>query len=401
MLAVAVARPADADPTFTWTAAVTSGVAITTGQPIPIDITVGPVPASSPQAQVALIDSTSKQPLSNGGTLFLDPGGKTPANSLPANAHTRVWLQTTAKPGSYTGTMTISAKELPAGTTLGPTTFYVSSTWLKAGGVVAIATGVALSWFIVVFLRNLANRNQLLLPATLLVSRLEAAQKLLDSLHLDDATPNTTAKIEDLLDNVLTKNALEAKGLPSLVPSLSGPGTANASVYQATIAAVEAWTVEIEVIVSGFQKVVSLGAADPSSSARVAPCVKEIDAIITQSIAAQDPSQVLAQVNAALQRAAAPAPVGAGVASSSAVALPTSTQLLFTINAVNLGTWVIIALVTVLVGSSTLIFSANGAGFGSWLDYAQCLFWGLGLPTGASLLQNTTSSVNAAFNVSK
>ena len=164
---------------FTWTVRALPTIAIEPGEGIPVSIVVAAVKATGVTVlQSALVDSITEKPLADGALKLWkqSPGWQYgPVRSgagFDANTPNRLWLAPVAGAGKFTGSVTIASKEKPEGDTV-QMTVYSSSLQYKLVGVVVILVAVLIAWLLTVLVRNLINRNQLLVPVAELRATLE------------------------------------------------------------------------------------------------------------------------------------------------------------------------------------------------------------------------------------
>jgi hypothetical protein len=395
---------AAAEQALPWYASMPAGIGLEPDRPIPIDVWVGDHEATNIRMTVSMVDATTKNALSD-GKIYGDEALSKTITTLPAKTMTRAWIKATHDSGTYTGSVTLRSDEQPAGITVASTTLYVSSLWRKLWGVFWIAFGVLVAWFTTVIARNAVNRAQLMSPAAALRDRLNAVRaqlaKASSTMAVASDAQYAPKKIQDLLTS-LDIEALQAQGLPPQFPRPFSPPTTSTTIntYMTYIQTTESWVAVVEMVVAGIRKAYTLKTpGDPGSEARVRQALSTIDALVTAP-APPALSDVKMHIDSALQSAVDGRTERASAASIS-VGLPTMKQLTFTLNVASIASWAIVLLASVAVGSYILVFSSNGAGFGTPTDALQCVLWGLGLPYGASLLQSSTSSVSAAFNVQR
>lgn len=392
------------DQTFSWDVSAVSGMAIDVHEKIPVTVSVGPVQASNVRIlQSALLEGTTKRPLLD-GTICLSQTDCGSVVTIPANKAQTLWLGTRGQPGTYSGSLTLASDEQPSGRTIASFTVYVSSLSYKLVGVVCIALGVVVAWLLTTVVRNELNARQLLLPISVLKVTLEQLGKAIADAKI--AAPNTKGKIADLLLNGLSIETLRANGFPPEIPLPWTPlPNSSANVYQSYVQGISEWVTDLTVITDGFRKALTyVLAGNAANEQAVVACIAQID-LLSGSICAPSPRDLQAKINlqlSTLQQTLAALPaLAAHTIGGAQVLLPTPGQLQMSIDRLSFAAWAWILVVTILVGAYVLIFSANGSGFGTPGDFLICFFWGVGLPSGAALLQSTTGSVSTTFGVSK
>lgn len=385
--------------TFSWTLTANANVVIAPGDPIEISAVVGPVAATGLKVLfVGLSDTASKGPMS-GGNLFLcptrtrcDPNTRI---DLPANSPNKVYVYGTEGIGQFTGSLTIACNEKPGGDAV-PMTVYSSSAGRKAFGIVWIVLGVLLSWLLAVYLKNRLNRDQMLLPVLALRetrARLEAELQLKNTTGIP--TVNTSQELKTLYTS-LSDAELQIHGLPRGVQvPWASPIAASPAEFQSYLVGIGNWLNVLAVIVAGLEKASALYVkGNQANNTAVAAAFTTIDDLVTGTTAPPI-DQVTQGVNAALKTLRTVAGGGARLAGQpDDVGAPSERSLQVDINRLSYAVWALVAVLTIVVGAYVLIYSPNGTAYGTIGDYFTSFLWGLGLPSGATLLQSSTSSTS-------
>jgi hypothetical protein len=403
-------------PSFTWTVQPPpSAWSLAAGDPVSIQIIVGAVPATEVRLAVcSFIEQSTKTPLGcDRLQLCPQPAGDcAPVPQLDPGAHP-LFLRGTGSigPGTYLGSLTITSKEDPKGSTSPAITLYQTTPGRRFFGVLAILFGVALAWWVTSYARGRVARDQALLPAALLSTPLVELRTQLDAspARYCDRTAATRAAIQDLLGR-LTAAYLEIHGfIPPRFPNPFGGAAVDSAGYKnhlealnSTVALlalivrqglVPAWTPWQPGLADALQTAIDTAVHDIDALAALAP-LPSLDA------ARQRIDAALATLNNALHPPGPPGAMAFAAVAPGGAPPPLSYERLSVgLANLELSVWAVWFLVTGLAGSAALVFS--NLGFGTPLDYVQCLLWGFGIPAaGQQLLQASVGSVSQAVGVS-
>ena len=272
--------------------------------------------------------------------------------------------------GKYIGNVTIGASEKQEGETAAGV--YGSTPPLKFAGVATIFIGVVLAWILTVYLQNRLNRNQMLLPVTMLRERFQALQAILTN-RPPRAQPfactATTAELARSL-SALSEATLDADGLlPPGIPNPFKPVTPNAEAFMQRISEQKARFELLQLIIrNGLQEIWKQIPAAPSANQRnaITTAVGAVD-----SISSQTPppavSDVVTRLQAILQTLNTEL-AGGGAANVAAMSTkpPTSGQISTEIRTLSGIAWLVFAVLTTALGTYVLVLS-NFSGFGTYM----------------------------------
>lgn len=389
-------------PKFAWTVKPTPVLTRSPGEPLPLSIVVGPVPASGVTVvQSALVERISRRPLAPAGLRLCPTAVKDCAGQpldVPANSSAALWLWGAEGMGVYEGSVTVAAREKPEGDAVAMTV-NSSSRASKAWGVAAIAFSIFLTWLLSVFVRNRANRAQLLLPVALTMRTLSTLRGQFDAGERQLPAPKVALRLADI-ESQLASPVLAANGLPPSVPWAGPPAGPNVDAYRKHLQAQNDWLLAMTILVrEGLQPAWDLWRlADAGARQQISKAVVDMDAL-SQAAVAPTPDAMRASLKNIV--AAMTAGTKAGPMLAPPVQVGTPEQLLVQVAGLSAAGWVFLLLVTTLGGAYILVLGPGGAGFGTVTDYAQCLLWGAGMPAGAQLMQASTASIATSFGVAR
>lgn len=295
------------------------------------------------------------------------------------------------KAGNYNGAveLQIAGSSQPQSLSLA---FSRSSACLMRWGVGAIALGVLVSAFVGVFARSFAARGAAILPATRLADMARARLTMLDSLGFDDSKMSNLRRALNAILEALTKD--KVKGfVGSWIPS---PFATNATASSAFATYLQERSDRLKVLNflmdTGVLPAMAEGANKPGP---LAVALKHLDRL------AIDPAMTIEALRTEIARILAllrdPATKLETVERVDAP-LPSTRQLLVTIDTVNLGVWLVWMSVTIVLGTAVLILT--NPGFGTGIDFVKCFFWGLGTQiAGDQLAQMRASSATTALGI--
>jgi hypothetical protein len=402
--------------TFSWTLKPPpAAVSIRPGFTFPLGVAVGPVEATGVKLlQPMLVEQSRLKPLGVSGlTLCRERNGTTCMEgfSLAANSPHEIWLRSPDQglpPGKFVGTLTIAATEKPEGDTVN-VTFYSTSIWRQWLGVPAIMLGVFVAWFLTQFAHNRFNRDQLLMPAALLAQKAQSLQSTLRKAPVGATVANTEKALSRLL-NVVSPPTLEDLGLiPRNVPAPWTNPSSQATNAQQLFQQVSDWLVALEAVICDGMVIAwaELNVyATPAARFQIVGAIGALDKLVnfTESAAPlplppsppfstlnQNIAGILGGLNSSLQAAGAQSLVRQRqMAQALSQQASTPQELSLDIRRISIVAWLMIMLITTVVGSYVII--VQNLGFGLAADYFLCLFWGFGLPVGGNQLLNMTST---------
>jgi hypothetical protein len=320
------------------------------------------------------------------GDLDLPPGKSTLYLALDPSYNT---------PGTYKGTVSLSARERSTAESLALELSYTSGCW-KLLGALCMAAGVGVGWWMTTFVRVRMMRDRALFAVAALAKKLQELRDGLGTLPPAwvPKVGATQKAISDLLKQ-LTPGSLDAKGyLPTL---WSGSGDTVA--YQKFLNDTGEHVAMLQVIVESGMLVVAKrgapappGSPDPIADALVA--LDELDTTIQPPSAATARTKVLDIIKSL---DATRASRGLTALPAASVPVPTSEQLRLDIERLGWEAWLVWLVVTVIVGYLAVI---DKSGFGSVYDLVICVLWGIGLPAaGTQLGQLTPATIATTLKV--
>ncbi|MCE4554772.1 hypothetical protein [Pelomonas cellulosilytica] len=319
-------------------------------------------------------------------------------------------------PGKYDGVLVVSSEGAPDGVVESVSaTLYATSAAARALGFAAVVAGVLISTVGISFGRRWVDRKRLMIPAAVLqesVKNLQAELTKTSAEHqIDDARTKPLRSELSVAYGSLSAQQLSENGLPSSIPNpWVAIDTAQVEQLKSYIDAQALIILRLQVIIQ--RGVVGLEALRKRYGRLTAEAQKAYEkayedlALLAKSTTldsnavAQRVDDVIANFQGALEpqvrgREEAFALFSAGIAD----ALPTPEHLRLRVKEGTFLVWALVVFVTVGVGTHLLILS--NPGFGTLADELNCLFWGLGLGTGAAALGINVSSVLTGFNVTR
>lgn len=331
-----------------------------------------------------------------------DPDCKVSVNITGTGTY---WLQAAGglpSAGHYTGSILVSSSVKPEGESVA-LDVYISTAWQKFFGAVAVLVGVGLSWLLTEWLRTRHTRAELLVPAAFLREQLQRVADALDTVPkaLPTSTfDHTTRRLRSLQDR-LTETALERERfIPRSISSPFGAPALDAQGYKALIEAVQKWIDPLLGVVAAIRKAAEPLLTDGRKEvlALVEAAVSQVDQLViddappTASTLATKLTPIQATLESELRKLSVPVP--APVAGASAAGA-SAQQIQLDLARSGALAWALTAVITTLIGWYVVVLS--DLGFGTCRDYVMCVAWGLGLPIGAGLLQQTRQSVVTAL----
>lgn len=379
-------------------------------RPLPINVFVGARPATGVQLmapQLVAKDARVVEPAFLLCTTRTNVCDGTSLN-LAANRMHDLWVRratdaTVPDAGEYTGTLRLVADQKPAGDSF-DVTFYVSDTTKQVIGGVLILVGVFLSFVVVRWLRQSAERKALLRPVRLLeeqLTGLEAAvegvkqQTSLESTHLEPAIERARTGLQDV-DRFLPPLMQFWAAPPDLALVQGG--------YQAFLTEGANTVGSLTIIFrQGIQQAL-LEARQGRPQAEldiVAAAIGRLDALATQDLTKRDDiaNAVRAILSEMTGKLNAEADKNGGVADAVSPGVAYSSEALsFQLVLLNVAGWSLFALLTALVGIYILVI--NNPSFGKPEDLLLCLLWGFGLPlAGDGLTKLTPTGISQSLGM--
>jgi hypothetical protein len=363
-------------------------------------VTTKDAPATNVTVSSSLVEQTTKNAITLDSLRLCASGSKcdgTQPINVQANVPTPLQLCTTKTfHGSFRGTVVLASREKPEGETILQAAQF-SSLVAKLIGFLLILLGVFLGFAARVWARARLERDQALVPVTLMRTQLTALKEALAKLKpaYRDAPSNIHTEIKTLLDD-LSDNKLDSQRF--LPPSFPGPFgfTVDAAGFKTYLEARNTRVQRLSMLVN--EGVVPAanednGTLTAAQEALVVTAIKNIDAMVntTPAPSADQVRGIVTNLHSDLT----------GVAQPLGAFVPTPVSRSFEvlqleIQRISKAIWVLYGILTALSGLVVLIL--NNPGYGLPVDYIFAIFWGFGLPTMITSL--TSGSAATALNIS-
>lgn len=325
------------------------------------------------------------------------PAGACKPPVLPPDVPTRAYLriERDVPPGNYTGGVDLQIENSLQPQTLA-VTLSRSNPRAIGTGVVLLILGVLASAFVGIVARHLAARTAAMLPAARLAQLKDEKVATLDRLIGSKQGMPILREELDKIGRALSREEVDrfvGGWIPSPFGSNASAATAFATYLQAKSDRLSVLTYIIE---HGVRGAVHAAAQRPDAKPALETALRDLDELALDSQAtAEQLKPEIEKILATLQEAVR---TKEGVESHVAAPLPSTRQLLVTLDVVNLGVWIIWAVVTIVLGYAALVLINRG--FGTPMDLVKCFFWGLGVQTaGDQLQQARASSATTALNI--
>jgi len=356
---------------------------------------------------VAVSSTLVEQSTKNGITLdnlrLCNSGKKcdgTEPITLQANVPTALQLCTTETfHGTYHGAIVLAAREKPDGDIILQNAQF-SSFLAKLGGFVLILIGVAVAFVAKVWARAKLERDQALVPVTLMRTQLNALAETLRQLK-PEVYRKVPTKLNEAIQTLLgelSDSVLDSQKF--LPPTVANPFgfTVNAEGFKAYLEARNPRIKLLSVLVNeGVVPAVTENNGTPADTqAAVTAAIKNIDALVKTTPDADQALVEVQQILDTLHRTLFPNVLNSQVAFVPAAASTSFEALQLEIQTISKAIWVLYGILTAVSGLAFLIL--NNPGYGVPLDYIIALFWGFGLPTMVQSL--TPGSAASALNIS-
>ena len=367
-------------------------------------VTAKDAPATDVTVFSTLVEQTTKEAITLDSLRLCPTGSKCDGAqpiTLAANVPTALHLCTTkAFHGKFDGTVVLASRQKPDGDVVLQHAQF-SSGIAKLFGFLLILGGVLFAFVAKVWARTRLERDQALMPATLMRSQLAALKEALDQLKdaYRDVPADVRASIKTLIDELSDATLDSRQFLPPAFPNPFG-FTVDAAGYKAYLEARNPKVQLLSILVK--EGVVPAAAEDNGtlSTTRqdlVKTAIRNIDAISNTSPApsADEARRQVKLIVATLHSALS------GVALAQADLVPAAASSSFEslqleIQSISKGIWVLYGILTALSGLAVLIL--NNPGYGVPLDYVFAFFWGFGLPMAIQSL--APGSAATALNIS-
>jgi len=301
--------------------------------------------------------------------------------------------------GHFLGPVLVVSDGYPLGQSVN-VEVYVSSAERQALGVLVVFIGSLFGWLLSNWAKNRYNRGQLLLPAAFAQQRLAAIKQTLTNAPAAAQTGTTAANTLTLIDSLigaLTPAALQAQGyIPGEIPSPTPAPPAKIGDYPGLITSTHQWAGALEMLVNaGMQRAWQRLGADGVTEAAIRTAISAIDPLSTSR---NQPPPDANTINTKIASALNPLNVlPAGGAALATDGQPTIKTLTVELTRTSLFIWIGVIVFTTLAGAAVVVFS--NPGFGVLTDFIACAFFGLGLPTGAAMLQMNAQTVSTNLGV--
>lgn len=304
--------------------------------------------------------------------------------------------------GSFRGALSLAAIQKPDGEAILQAAQF-SSLAAAVLGFLLIISGVVLAWFVKVYARARLDRDQALLPALLMASRVEALIKSLAALPPRYTAPATQINeaVKTLLQDLEVSNLDKQNFLPPRFPDPRGSNTVDSPGYKTFLEARNPRLQLLSVLVhEGLEKAAAEddGTLQASQQAFIDAEVTVIDGMWT---AVPQPTPDQARLTLVGNIVALHNRIHGIIPPNSAPAPPIIRPVTFDsvqleIQRTSAKIWLVWGILTSVTGLAALIMAVPG--FGAPLDYVFAFFWGFGLPT--TVQQLAPGSAATALNVS-
>jgi hypothetical protein len=269
-------------------------------------------------------------------------------------------------------------------------------------GAVALAAGIGLSWFMLVWLRQRAFRAEALMPVAQLgdvLTELEA--------EVERAFRLTRRKLEGLegqlkaLRNAMKPSQLESLGyLPWTIPNPFKQAPDRSGEYKQFLTEQSRKVMCVAVIVRDGVKaaLAMVPQAGTDGNVYLVAALAQLDA--QAGVDTVDAARVLVgKTLEELRDKLRPPKPPAAAAPRDAGPVPSVAELRGQLRELSATVWVFWGMLTLLTGIIALIATNNG--FGAGLDFYKCFLWGLGVQVaGQSLQQLAPTAISTAFSIS-
>lgn len=321
------------------------------------------------------------------------------------------------QPGKYEGVLVVSSEAAADGVVQDVNVLlYASSTGAKVCGFLAILCGVLVSTLLTSFGRRWIDRQRLLIPAAVLQQSIRRLKNELGQIKGDpvNGRPSSNRLDKALQDATgsLSQDSLVTHGLPPRIPLPGVPIDAGQldllktfldaqaalvlrwqAIVERGVLAVEAHRarhgtllgVRLQAYKDAYEALDVLAEAAALDSTPIGQRVDEIVKAFKDALAPKPRSLAAARTLPSAQLETPP--------------LPTPERLRLRVKEGSILTWALVLVVTVGVGTHLLVL--GNPGFGTVADKLNCLFWGLGLGTGAAALGINVNSVLTSFNLTR
>jgi hypothetical protein len=296
--------------------------------------------------------------------------------------------------GTFTGTIDLSAagssdiKSFP----LTISHSELPKQWL---GAALILLGVLISLFVGVVARSVVARSEAMMPARRVLDILDTIEKKLQ----ECGGASQMQSLRNGIDGVrfaLSKQGLRQAGYISSVfgsPLRTTTPADYAGFIQRQSDQVNAYG---RIVEEGVCKAIGISKGLGSSPAPDKVQLVSDAFFKLDKLAATPPTDIVTIITNvkiiidALRASLTTLPAAASRKAGDSASLPTIAHLLFTVDSVNIGVWVLWAIITTAVGSGVLIFQNHG--FGEPMDLLKCFLWGIGMQVAGQQFQQLTPS---------
>ncbi|HEX6716322.1 MAG TPA: hypothetical protein VF088_04390 [Pyrinomonadaceae bacterium] len=324
--------------------------------------------------------------------------------TLQANVPTALQLCTTKTfHGNYHGAIVLASREKPDGDIILQNAQF-SSFVAKLIGFVLILVGVALAFLAKVWARAKLERDQALVPVTVMRTQVNALAETLGQLK-PEVYRKVPTKLNEAIKTLLgelSDSVLDShQFLPPRVPNPFG-FTVDAAGFKAYLEARNPRVQLLSILVNkGVVPAVreDNGTLPDGKKSDVEKAIQDIDAIVDTNTSADQALNQVQGIVENLHLKLFPPPdnvINAQLELVPATASTSFEALQLEIQSISKAIWVLYGILTAVSGLAFLIL--NNPGYGVPLDYIFALFWGFGLPMMVQSL--APSSAASALNIS-
>ncbi len=320
-------------------------------------------------------------------------------------------------PGKYEGVLVVSSEGAPDGVVeIVSATLYATSVAARVLGFAAVVAGVLISTVGISFGRRWVDRKRLMIPAAVLqesVKNLAAElKKIAAKQHIDGARTEPFRNALGAVYGALSEQQLSKIGLPSSIPNpwvaidtvqveqLKSYIDAQAAIILRLQVIIQRGVVGVEALRERYGRLTAEAPEEAYKAAYEALGSLAKSTTLDSNAVAQRVDDIVDKFRRALEsRVRGQEEALALFSARIADALPTPEHLRLRVKEGTFLVWALVVIITVGVGTHLLILS--NPGFGTLADKLNCLFWGLGLGTGAAAMGINVSSVLTGFNITR
>ena len=305
--------------------------------------------------------------------------------------------------GKYTGAVSFAIDERPELQTV-QVSLNASSSGAKAFGVLLLAAGLFLAWWMGVRGRPAIARLQALKAVINVRDALERFGRDLSAIPAipDVSYTGVNKRLKGLQDKISTARLDGASLLPGRFLIALGTASDSTSKLQDLLTQVGAELLAMTAVLqNGISKVAAEWRGAPADKqVKAVTALKKLDDLGASAKDVTEAQSGVATILAEFHQPPANAPADMAPRSMMRQLDPvTIQQVEHRIELFSNAGWWIWGIISVTVGCAILIIPNSG--FGSAMDYILCLLWGLGIPTASAKLQELTpTSVGSSIGTS-